>query len=44
VREKLVNAGVDPLGLPPAQFRQFLEREKATYSKIAKARSIKADD
>jgi tripartite-type tricarboxylate transporter receptor subunit TctC len=44
VREKLVNAGVDPLGLPPAQFRQFLEREKATYSKVAKARNIKADD
>jgi tripartite-type tricarboxylate transporter receptor subunit TctC len=44
VREKLVNAGVDPLGLQPAQFRQFLEREKATYSKVAKARNIKADD
>jgi len=44
VREKLVTAGVDPLGLSPAQFRQFLEREKATYSKVAKIRNIKADD
>ena len=44
VREKLVSAGVDPLGLSPAQFRQFLEREKATYSKVAKIRNIKADD
>jgi len=44
VREKLVSAGVDPLGLPPAQFRQFLEREKATYAKVAKVRNIKADD
>jgi tripartite-type tricarboxylate transporter receptor subunit TctC len=44
VREKLLTSGVDPLGLPQAQFRQFLEREKATYSKVAKARNIKADD
>jgi tripartite-type tricarboxylate transporter receptor subunit TctC len=44
VKEKLVNAGVDPLGLPPAQFRQFLEREKVTYAKVAKLRPIKADD
>jgi tripartite-type tricarboxylate transporter receptor subunit TctC len=44
VKEKLVTAGVDPLGLSPAQFRQFLEREKATYAKVAKTRNIKADD
>ena len=44
VKEKLLTAGVDPLGLPPAQFRQFLEREKTTYSKVAKTRNIKADD
>ena len=44
VKEKLLTAGVDPLGLPPAQFRQFLEREKATYSRVAKIRNIKADD
>lgn len=43
VREKLLKAGVDPLGLTTAQFVEFLAREKATYSKIAKARNIKAD-
>ena len=44
VKEKLLTAGVDPLGLSPAQFHQFLEREKATYGKVAKARNLKADD
>jgi len=44
MREKLLAAGVDPLGLPTPQFVQFLAREKDTYSKIAKARNIKADD
>jgi len=44
MREKLLAAGVDPLGPPTPQFVQFLAREKNTYSKIAKARNIKADD
>lgn len=44
IRDKLIAAGVDPLGLTTAQFVQFLAREKDTYSKIAKARNIKADD
>jgi tripartite-type tricarboxylate transporter receptor subunit TctC len=44
IREKLLGAGVDPLGLPTAQFVQFLVREKDSYFKIAKARNIKADD
>ena len=44
VREKLLGAGVDPLGLPTAEWVKFLASEKATYTKIAKARSIKADD
>jgi len=44
MREKLLAAGVDPLGPPTPQFVQFLAREKDTYSKIAKARNIKADD
>jgi tripartite-type tricarboxylate transporter receptor subunit TctC len=44
VREKLIAAGVDPLGLSTAAFVKFLAREKETYSKIAKLRSIKADD
>jgi len=44
VKEKLIGAGVDPLGLNTADFVKFLGREKDTYSKIAKARNIKADD
>jgi tripartite-type tricarboxylate transporter receptor subunit TctC len=44
VREKLLAAGVDPMGLSTADWVKFLAREKATYSKIAKARNIKADD
>jgi len=44
VKEKLIGAGVDPLGLNTAEFVKFLGREKDTYSKIAKARNIKADD
>lgn len=44
VREKLLAAGVEPLGLPTAEAVKFFEREKATYGKLAKARNIKADD
>lgn len=44
VRNRLLGAGVDPLGLGAAEFVKFLEREKLTYSQIAKARNIKADD
>jgi tripartite-type tricarboxylate transporter receptor subunit TctC len=42
VREKLLKAGVEPLGLTTPEFVRFLAREHETYSKIAKARSIKA--
>jgi tripartite-type tricarboxylate transporter receptor subunit TctC len=44
VREKLLGAGVDPLGLSTPDFVKFLAKEKETYAKIAKARAIKADD
>jgi tripartite-type tricarboxylate transporter receptor subunit TctC len=44
LRDKLLAAGVDPLGLPTVEWKKFLAREKDTYSKIAKARNIKADD
>jgi tripartite-type tricarboxylate transporter receptor subunit TctC len=44
VKEKLLGAGVDPLGLPTPEFVKFLAREKETYSKIAKTRGIRADD
>lgn len=44
VREKLLAAGVEPLGLPTAEAVKFFAREKATYEKLARARNIKADD
>jgi len=44
LKEKLIAAGVDPLGLSTPDFVKFLAREKETYSKVAKARNIRADD
>ena len=44
IRDKLLAAGVEPLGLSTAEAVSFFAREKATYSKIAKARNIRADD
>jgi tripartite-type tricarboxylate transporter receptor subunit TctC len=44
IRDRLVAAGVDPLGLSTAEAVRFFAREKATYVSIAKARGIKADD
>ncbi|HWA37084.1 MAG TPA: tripartite tricarboxylate transporter substrate binding protein [Burkholderiales bacterium] len=40
VRDKLIKAGVDPLGIPTAEFARFLQQEQDTYAKIAKARGI----
>ena len=40
-RQRLLTAGVDPLGLGPAEFSSFLTREHATYTKVAKDRNIK---
>jgi tripartite-type tricarboxylate transporter receptor subunit TctC len=44
VRDKLLAAGVDPLGLGTADAVKFFAREKETYSKIARLRGLKADD
>jgi tripartite-type tricarboxylate transporter receptor subunit TctC len=44
VRDKLLAAGVDPLGLSTADAVKFFAREKETYSKIARLRGLKADD
>lgn len=44
IREKLLAAGVAPAGLGPADFTKFLARERDTYSRVAKARNIRADD
>ena len=43
VREKLIKAGVEPLGLSTPEFVKLLAREHETYSKIAKARGIKVN-
>lgn len=44
VRDRLIAAGVDPLGLSTADAVKFFEREKATYARLAKARNIRAED
>ena len=44
VRERLLAAGVEPMGLSTAESVKFFAREKATYQKIARTRTIKADD
>lgn len=44
MRDRLLAAGVDPAGLNAAEFTAFLAKERATYTRVAKARNIKADD
>jgi tripartite-type tricarboxylate transporter receptor subunit TctC len=44
IRDKLIGAGVDPLGLTPAEAAQFFAREKTAYAKIAKARNIRVEE
>ena len=44
IREKLLAAGVDPAGLSPSEFAAFLAKERATYTRVQKARNIRADD
>ena len=44
IREKLISAGVEPLGLPTPEFVKFLAAEKAKYAKIAQTRTIKSDE
>ncbi len=44
IREKLLAAGVDPAGLSPSEFSAFLAKERATYTRVQKARNIRADD
>jgi len=43
-RQRLLAAGVDPLGLGPSEFSAFLAREQATYTKVAKDRNIKVGE
>lgn len=44
IRDKLLAAGVEPLGLSTADAVKLFAREKATYSKIAKTRNVQAND
>jgi tripartite-type tricarboxylate transporter receptor subunit TctC len=44
VRDKLLAAGVEPLGLSTADAVKFFAREKATYTRIAKTRNVQAND
>ena len=44
IREKLLAAGVDPAGLSPTEFTAFLAKERATYTRVQKARNIRTDD
>ncbi|HQZ46197.1 MAG TPA: tripartite tricarboxylate transporter substrate binding protein [Usitatibacteraceae bacterium] len=41
IRAKLLAGGVDPIGNTPAEFRAFLESERAAYTKVAKERNVK---
>jgi len=42
VRERLLAGGVEPIGDTPAEFRAFLDSERAAYTKIARERNIRA--
>lgn len=42
VREKLLAGGVEPIGDTPAEFRAFLDSERAAYKKVARERNIRA--
>lgn len=43
VREKLLAGGVEPIGDTPAEFRAFLDSERAAYTKVARERNIRAE-
>jgi tripartite-type tricarboxylate transporter receptor subunit TctC len=44
VKEKLLSQGVEPVGSSPAEFGDFLQAERQSYTKIAKERGIRAGD
>ncbi|MCR0980767.1 Bug family tripartite tricarboxylate transporter substrate binding protein [Roseomonas populi] len=43
LRPKLVEQGLEPVGMPPAQFRPFLEGDIAKWREVIRAADIKAD-
>jgi tripartite-type tricarboxylate transporter receptor subunit TctC len=40
VREKLIAQGTDPVALPPAEFRKFIETEIDKWTKVARAAKV----
>jgi tripartite-type tricarboxylate transporter receptor subunit TctC len=43
MRAKLLAGGVEPIGGTPAEFKTFLASERASYTKVAKERSVKSE-
>lgn len=43
MRAKLLAGGVEPIGNTPAEFRTFLESERAAYTKVAQERHVRID-
>ena len=43
LRPKLVEQGLEPVGMAPAQFRPFLESDIAKWREVIRAADIKAD-
>ena len=43
LRPKLVEQGLEPVGMPPAEFRRFLEGDIAKWRELVRAANIKPD-
>ena len=44
MKERLVNAGIEPAGGPPAQFREALKTDIERWQKVVAAAKIKTSD
>ena len=44
MKERLLSAGIDPAGGPPAQFREALKSDIERWQKVVRAANIKASD
>ena len=43
VRDKLINAGIEPVGGTPAQFNSFIQSEMARWAKVAQAAGVQPE-
>jgi tripartite-type tricarboxylate transporter receptor subunit TctC len=43
IKERLLRDGIEPVGSTPAEFVQFIEREKAKWSKVVKDSGARVD-